>query len=126
MQRCSECGKDLSDVTRTPEGAPCPQCGSFRRDGIAAPSTLQAKASVPTPPALGGSRWSGEGLTLLGIWYGTVVAISGVAAAGHRFWPAIYAGASLILGLVIFWLRRRFFQRLMGRYFRWMEEKEFD
>jgi Zn finger protein HypA/HybF involved in hydrogenase expression len=44
MMTCSECGTSLDDV---PEGDPCPTCGSSRRDAIATPDTVHARASIP-------------------------------------------------------------------------------
>jgi Zn finger protein HypA/HybF involved in hydrogenase expression len=56
---CPDCGTNLDDV---PVGDPCPTCGSRRRDAIAIPDTVHARASIPA--ALGMTTCSECGTNL--------------------------------------------------------------
>jgi len=44
MMTCPECGTNLTGV---PVDDPCPTCGSRRRDAIATPDTVHARANIP-------------------------------------------------------------------------------
>ncbi len=62
-------------------------------------------------------RWTGSALTLVGIWYGVLVAVFGVlAAVASGPWPVIYAVASIALGVVIFGPLKRVTAIYMQRY----------
>jgi predicted RNA-binding Zn-ribbon protein involved in translation (DUF1610 family) len=114
MAVCTSCGYDLSGVGSVSSGVTqCPSCGSI----VVYPPPTKARAeALPTSVELG-IKFTGEALTLIGIWYGVLVAIFGVVVAvigGH--WVAIYAVLSLLAGVLIFWPFRAVIARYAQRY----------
>jgi dipeptide/tripeptide permease len=88
-----------------------------RRDDVASPASVAVTATVPTPDEQAKWRWTGEALTLVGIWYGSLVAILGVVAATlGKAWAFGYAAVALAAGVMIFSVLRSQVMGLMKSY----------
>jgi hypothetical protein len=99
MERCPDCGADL---TKVPKELLCPSCGSWKRDANPSPATVGAKADVPSPTVAAEvhALWDSVSLTFAAAVYAAALTLVGVLVAPLG-WPYRVLYAALFAGLFL-------------------------